>query len=131
MRHRPKKGQGLKAEVVQWSVAHLRSTKTSLKMRPMVFGINCITYSLAIHLVDMLKPLVGKSKTDIQNSKDLVDKLVEVEIEGDILTSFDVTALFTSVPGKEVVEITVKRANKDPTWYNRTLVTLMTSGSCY
>ena len=55
-----------------------------------------------------------QSKTHIQNSKDLVDKLVEVEIEGEVRRSFDVTAPFTSVPGKEVVKMAVKRANKRP-----------------
>ena len=50
---------------------------------------------------------------------------MDVEIkEGEVLTSYDVTALCTSVPGKEMVEKAVKRANKDPTWYNRTLMTL-------
>ena len=64
------------------------------------------------------------TKTHIHNSKDLVDKLVEVEIEeGEVLTYFDVPALFISVPGKEVVEMAVKRANKDSTWYNGTLIT--------
>ena len=49
--------------------------------------------------------------------------MAEVEIEGESFTSFDITALFTNVPGKEVVEMAVKRANKDPTWYNKTLMT--------
>ena len=96
--------------------------KDPLKMRPILTGINSITYSLATHLADLLKALVWKSKTHIQNSKNLVDKLVEVEIE-EVLTEFAITVLSTSVPGKEVVEMAVKRANKDPTWYNRTLMT--------
>ena len=66
-------------------------------MKLIAFGMNSITYALAKHLTDLLKTLVGTSKTHIQNSKDLVDKLVEVEIEeGKVLTSFDVTAMFTS-----------------------------------
>ena len=85
-------------------------------MRPIVSSINSITYALARHLTDLLKPLVEESKTHIQNAKDLVDKLLEVEIEeGEVLTSFDVTALFTSVPNNEVVEMVVKSSNKDST----------------
>ena len=87
-------------------------------MRPIVSSINSITHSLARHLADLLKPLVVKGKTQIQNSKDLV----EVEIEQEILISFDVMALRTSVLGKEVGDMAVKRANKDPTCYNRTLM---------
>ncbi len=38
------------------------------------------------------------------------------------LTSFDVTALFTSVPGDEVVQMAIERAKKDDTWSDRTLM---------
>ena len=34
--------------------------KEPLKMRPIVSGINSITYNLARHLADLLKPLVRK-----------------------------------------------------------------------
>ena len=72
--------------------------KNPLKMRPIVSGINSINYALARHLADLLKPLVGTSIRHIQNSKHLVEKLSKVQIEeGEVLTSFDVTALFTSV----------------------------------
>ena len=82
--------------------------KDSLKMRLIVSSINSITYHLAWHLADLLKPLVGKKNTYIQISKDLVDKLKHIELEkGEVLTSFDVTALFTSMPGKEVVQMAI------------------------
>ena len=68
----------------------------TLKM--IVFDIKSITYSLARHLANLLKPLVRKSKIHIQNSKHLSEKLVEVEIEeGEVLTSFDVIALSSPV----------------------------------
>ena len=57
--------------------------KDPLKMRPIVSGINSITYQLARHLLDILKPLVGKISTHIQNSKDLVDTLEHIELEGE------------------------------------------------
>ena len=47
---------------------------------------------------------------------------MEVEIEGEVLTSFNVTDLITSVPSKEVVDMAVNWANKDSKWYNRTLM---------
>ena len=53
----------------------------------------------------------------------MVERLVEVEIEEEVLTPFDVKPLVTSVLGKEVVEMAEKRANQDPTWYNKTLMT--------
>ena len=98
--------------------------KNPLKMRPIVSGINSITYHLARHLADLLKPLVGQSTAHIKNSKDLVTKISEITLEdGEVLTSFDVTALFTSVPGEEVVQMATKRAKDDPTWNTRTLLT--------
>ncbi|XP_078698375.1 uncharacterized protein LOC144925943 [Branchiostoma floridae x Branchiostoma belcheri] len=98
--------------------------KDPLKLRPIVSGINSITYHLARHLADLLKPLVGQTAEHINNSKDLVTKIQQVKLEdGDVLTSFDVKALFTSVPGKEEVQMAVKRAEEDPSWKSRTLLT--------
>ena len=51
-----------------------------LKMKLIFSGINSITYHLARHLADLLKPLVGKKSTHIQNSKDQVDKLELIEV---------------------------------------------------
>ena len=86
--------------------------------------MNSITYNLARHLADLLKPLVGKSQHHIENSRDLVEKLENIELEdGEVITSFDVTALFTSVPGSEVVVMATERAKMDTTWNTRTLMT--------
>ena len=95
--------------------------KDPIKMRPIVSGINSITYNLARHLADIMKPLVGKSERHLNNSKDLVKKIQEIQLEDDeVLTSFDVSALFTSVPGDEVVQMAVERARRDCTWSDRT-----------
>ena len=71
-----------------------------------------------------MKLFVEKTKRHIQNCKDLVEKLEEIEIEeGEVITSFDVTALFFSVPGKEVIQMAVQRVKSDLTWKERTLMT--------
>ena len=58
-----------------------------------------------------------KTKHHIKNCKHLIEMLTELVIEEDeVLTSFDVSALFTSVPCKEVVKEYVDRVMKDPTW---------------
>ena len=93
-------------------------------MRPIVFGINYITYHLARHLTDLLKPLVGKKSIHIQNSKDLTDKLEYIEIEErEVMTSFDVKALFASISGKEVVQMAIQCMKRDPTGSTRMLMT--------
>ena len=44
--------------------------------------------------------------------------------ESEVITSFDVTALFTSVLGIEVVQqMAIERATNGPTWNERTLLT--------
>ena len=45
-------------------------------------------------------------------------KKVKVE-EGEVLTSFDVSAMFTSIPTKEVVKRCVDQVKKDPTMASR------------
>ena len=85
-------------------------------MRPIVSGINSITYHLARHLADLLKPLLGKSKHHPNNSKDLAQKLTSLELDDrEVLISFDVTALFTSFPGDEVVVMAAELATQDRT----------------
>ena len=65
----------------------------------------------------MLKPVIGKTKHHIKNSKHLFEMLTELVIEEDeLLTSFDMSALFTSVPCLEVVKKYVDRVMKDPRW---------------
>ena len=90
--------------------------KDTLKMRPIVSEINSITYNLARHLADLLKHLVAKRDTHSVNLKDFVQKLEKIVLEDEeVLTSFDATVLFISVPGKEVVLMVIKRAHDNPT----------------
>ena len=72
--------------------------KGPIKMHPLVSGINSIICNLARHLAVLMKPLVGQNHTHIENSKDLEDKIEQVTLDnGEVLTSFDVSVLFTSV----------------------------------
>ena len=77
-------------------------------MQPIISGIRSITNSLAQYFADLLKPLVGKTERHIQISKDLVETMEGVDIEGaEVITSFYVIALFASVPGKEMVSMAI------------------------
>ena len=56
-------------------------------------------YNAAKYLASILTPLVGKNCHSIKNTKELVNKLRSLEIPpARKLLSYDVTALFTSVP---------------------------------
>ena len=73
--------------------------KNSIPVRPIVSSIGSVCYNLARFVSDLLSPLVGKSPHHIQNSQDFVAQIKDLKLdEEEILTSYDVTALFTSVP---------------------------------
>ena len=80
-----------------------------------------MTYNLARYVADIIQPLVGKSPYHLNNSQHLLEKLKDVKVKDDeILISFDVSALFTSVPVDETIEIIRKRLQEDPTLATRT-----------
>ena len=69
----------------------------------------------------ILTPLVGNNEHSVKNTKELVGKLQNLEIPpGQKLLSYDVTALFTSVPVDKALTIINERLHDDPTLSNRT-----------
>ena len=58
-----------------------------------------VTYWVAKELAKILKPLVGKSPHHINSTQDFVEQAKHFKLEaGECLSSYDVSALFTSVP---------------------------------
>ena len=56
---------------------------------------------------NVLKTVVGKSPHHIQSTSDFVNKAKKITLQlGECLTSYDVTALFTSVPIEPPLKIT-------------------------
>ncbi|XP_077547706.1 uncharacterized protein LOC144159928 [Haemaphysalis longicornis] len=56
-------------------------------------------HKLPGYLRRVLRPLVGNSATHVLHSGDFIDKARDIPLEGgDILVSFDVQSLFTSIP---------------------------------
>ncbi len=90
--------------------------KPSVPLRPIVASRGSITYGVARYIADILSPLVGKTPRHLNNSTDLVNKLKDIRLEPDeSLVSFDVSALFTSVPVEESLEIIREKLASDPT----------------
>ena len=73
--------------------------KTGTSCRPIVSSRGSVTYGVVKLLSKVLKPLVGKSAHHVQSTSDFVnkDKMITLQL-GECLTSYDVTAHFTSVP---------------------------------
>ena len=57
-----------------------------------------VTYGVAKELAKILKPLVGKSPQHITSTQDFVEQAKHIKLEpGECLSSYDVSALFTSL----------------------------------
>ena len=73
--------------------------KTDIPVRPIVSSVGSVCYNLARFVVDILSPLVGKTVHHINNLQDFSSIVKALKVDDDeVLTSYDVTALFTSVP---------------------------------
>ena len=82
-------------------------------MRPLVLS----------ELAKILKPLVGKSPHHITSTQDFVEQARHIKLEpGECLNSYDVSALFTSVPIDPALNIINDLLDKDNTLKERTVM---------
>ena len=80
--------------------------KANCPIRPIVSACGTSTYNLAKYLTKILKVYVGHTSSFVKDSKDLTDKLQSIELQGDEeLVSFDVSALFTSIPVNQALDV--------------------------
>ena len=91
--------------------------KPSCPLRPIVASRGSITYDTAKHVANTLAPLVGKSDRNLQNRT----KMSKFTLgPNECLVSYDVTALFTSVPVEECLSIVKDLLLADDTLESRT-----------
>ena len=77
-------------------------------------SIGSATHGVAKELARILKPLVGKSIYYVNNSKEFADEIRNTKLEeGEYITSFDVTALFTSIPVASALEVIKVQLKQD------------------
>ena len=95
--------------------------KADMPLRPIVSSIGSIMYTSAKYLSKVLSPLVGKNKHFIKNSKHFASEMKNKRVEEDeILISYDVTALFTSVPVQKAITVIHDKLLTDDTLHERT-----------
>ena len=95
--------------------------KPGIPLRPIVSSIGAATYSTAKELAKILKPLEGMSAHHVQNTRDFVEQIKDVRLKlGECMISYDVTALFTSVPIKPVLNIIKQRLAHNNELHKRT-----------
>ena len=99
--------------------------KTGTPLRPIVSSRGSITYGVAKELAYIIKPLVGQSPHHLKNTEHFIQQLQGKKLEpGEVITSFDVKALFTSVPVKPAKQIVKQRLQQDNTLPQRTCMSI-------
>ena len=95
--------------------------KVGTPLRPIVLSRGSITYGVAKELAHIIKPLVGQSPHHLKNTQHFVQQLQGKKLEsGEVITSFDVNTLFTSVPVHPGIQIVKQRLQQDTTLPQRT-----------
>ena len=95
--------------------------KEGTPLRPIVSSIGAETYSTSKELSRILRPLVGKSPHHICNNQVFMKHLKGITLGPDeVMVSYGVRALFTSVPIKPALEVMQKLLKEDPDLQKRT-----------
>ncbi|XP_076037188.1 uncharacterized protein LOC143022726 [Oratosquilla oratoria] len=82
-------------------------------MRPITSGIGSAPHRLAKRLAKPLSNALGSiSQAHLKNSTDLINRLNNVDFKGKEMASFDVKALFTSVPKEGAMEAVKEAVDK-------------------
>ena len=99
--------------------------KAGTPLRPIVSSRGSITYGVAKELSYIIKPLVGQSPHHLKNTQHFIQQLQGKRLEpGEVITSFDVKALFTSVPIQPSIQIVKQRLQQDTTLPQRTCMSI-------
>ena len=99
--------------------------KEDTTLRPIVSSIGSVTYETAKQLSRILKPLVGRSPHHVMNNQDFIHSLKEIKLESEeCMMSFDVKALFTSIPIKPALKNIKKLLEEDTNLHHRTTMSI-------
>ena len=101
--------------------------KPERPLRPIVSAIGSATYDMSKYVSNILSEYVQRCNSYLRNTQDFVRKLEEVKIkEDEILVSFDVKSLFTSVPVPDAISAIKELVEKDEDFESRTGITTKT-----
>ena len=99
--------------------------KSGMPLRPIVSSIGSVTYETSKELSRILKPLVRRSLHQVQSNREFIQQLEDIKLRSDdIIMSYDVKVLFTSVPIKPALKIIKKLLEEDQTLQQRTSMTV-------
>ena len=99
--------------------------KSGAPLRPIISSRGSATYERAKELVNIIKPLVGRSPHHVQNNKDFLENIKDIKLQPDeCIMSYDVSALFTSIPIDPAIKTTKKHLEEDQDLSKRTSMTV-------
>ena len=99
--------------------------KVGTPLRSIVSSRDSITYGVAKELAGIIHPLVGQSPHHLKNTQHFLQQIQQVKLwEGEVITSYDVKALFTSVPVDPSINIVQQKLSQDPTLPQRTQMSI-------
>ena len=94
---------------------HPKIHKPDTPLRPIVSSCGSVTYGVAKELAKILKLLVGKSPYHINSTHEFVEQVKHITLApGEYLSSYDVSALFTSVPVDPALKVIKELLEKRP-----------------
>ena len=97
--------------------------KNNIPFRPIVSSIGSVAYGVAKVLANIIKPLMGCTEHHVQNFQMFVEEIKDMKLEkGECITSYDVVALFTSIPISSAIEVMKKKLEEDTELQNRTIL---------
>ena len=98
--------------------------KPAVPLRPITSCINFPTYNLSKHLVKILSPLL-RGKYTVMNSSVFSQQIRHRQIADDeVMISFDVGSLFTSIPTKLALQVIKQRLQQDISLTQRTDISI-------
>ena len=99
--------------------------KVGIPFRPIVPSRGSITYGVTKELAYIIKPLVGQSPHHLKNIQHFVQQIQNKRLEpGEVRTSFDIKALFTSLPVDPSIHKVQQKLAQDPTLQQRTSMSI-------
>ena len=97
--------------------------KPDTPLRSIVSSCGSVIYGVAKELAKIPKPLVGKTPHHINSTQDFVEQVKHISLgPGECLSSYDVSALFTSLPIDSGLNIIKDLLEMDNTLKERTVL---------
>ena len=95
--------------------------KAGVPLRPIVSSRGSVSYNTAKELVRILKPLAGRTIYTVHNAQDFAEQMKTIKLLPDeCIMSYDVKALFTSVPIEPAIKIIKQHLKNDKELEQRT-----------